>query len=171
MANVIKEQKLIDTQKRALLKYIFIGDGTTAQSNTVLVDVSNLAYSLNANGQIMVSNTHQKSVYRTTIKRVFGQAKANGYAVLQWHGMNGLSNQEIVTISSGGFDYEFENLGGGAVMHNPNLSDSANTNGDIMISTVSPGVDDVFTIFVDLKKDNQDYDAGQTADPKSFNIV
>lgn len=169
MANVIKEQKLIDTTNRALLKYVFIGDGTTAEANTILVDVSNLAYSLNANGQIMVSNTHQRSTYKTTIHRIFGEAKANGYAILRWHGANGAANQEIVTISTGRFDYDFENMGRGAIVFNPNISDPANTTGDINLTTVSPGTNDVMTIFIDLRKDNQDYDAGQAADPTTFN--
>lgn len=170
MANIIKEQKLVDTTTRALLKYVFIGDGSTAEANTVLVDVSNLAYSLNANGMIMVSNTHPRSTYKTTIRRIFGEAKANGYIALKWHGLNN-TNTEIVTVSDGNFDYNFENMGAGAMIFNPNRTDPANTTGDILISTVAPGTNDVATIFIDLRKDNQDYDAGQTADPTAFNRI
>lgn len=161
MANIIKEQKIIDNNKRALLKYVFIYVDT-AQANTVLIDASMLANALNANGKIMSSNTHPKSTYRTKIKRIFGQAKSSGYVKLQWHGD---SNSEIVTFNTGNFDYQFESMGDGATILNP----EANASGDILFSTSGAASGDAFTLFVDLRKYSEDYDAGQTADPIAFN--
>ena len=160
MPNKLIEQRLIDTNKRTLLKYVFLSDGT-AEANTRLLDASNLKFALNANGYIMQSNTHPKSSYRTTIKRVFGGAKTSGYIKLQWEGD---ANSEIVTLNSG-FDYNFEAMGDGAVIWNP----EANATGDILFSTVATAANDTFTIFVDLKKNAEDYDQGQTADPAAFN--
>lgn len=157
----ITGQKLVDSTKRALLKYVYISDGTNSGNNTLL-DVKTLAYSLNARGVIMTSNTDPKTTYRTYIKRIFGQAKSNGYITLQWAGD---TNSRIVSISTGPFDYNFESMGDGAVIPNP----EANSNGNILITTVNTVAADVATIFIDLKKDARDYDAGQTADPKAFN--
>jgi len=167
MSNILKEQKLIDNQKRALIKYVFISDGT-AEANTTLIDVSSLAYSLNANGYIMVSDTHQKSIYRTTIKRIFGSITSNGYISLKWSGTGPGLNNEIVVLGSGAFDLGFDVTGstGAAAIFNP---DEANSTGDIVFSTVANKVNDTFTLFVDIKKDNRDYDAGQSADPVAFN--
>lgn len=159
----IKEQKLIDGTKRSLLKYVVLGNGTQ-NSNTVLVDVSSLAFSLNANGKIMSSNTHPKSTYRTTIKRCFGTLVSNGSIRIQWHGD---SNTEALVFGSGSFDFDFQSMGDGAVISNP----EANSSGDILISTVGLAAGEAATIFLDLKKDNRDYDAGQTADPYAFNAV
>ena len=160
MANLIREQRLIDSNKRALIKYVMTLD--TAVANTVLVNASTLNLALNTNGYIMTSNTNPKSQYRTTIKRVFGNAKANAYIKLQWQGA---TNSEIITISSGNFDYSFDNMGDGATISNP----EASSTGQILMTVVTPSSADAATIFLDLRKDARDYDAGQTADPVAFN--
>lgn len=160
MANVIREQRLIDSTKRALLKYTMLLD--TAAANSTLVDVSTLQYALNANGRIMTTNTDPKSSYGTTIKRIYGAVKANTYIKLQWHGD---SNSEIVILPSGRFNYSFDAHGDSAVITNP----EANSSGDILISVITPSSTDAATIFIDLKKDNRDYDAGQSLDPIAFN--
>ena len=160
MANLIREQRIIDSNKRALIKYVMTLD--TAIANTTLVDASSLNLALNTNGYIMTSNTDQRNLYRTTIKRIFGSAKANAYIKLQWQGA---TNSEIVTISTGQFDYDFQSMGDGATIPNP----EASANGDILITVVTPSSADAATIFFDLRKDSRDYDAGQTADPVAFN--
>lgn len=160
MANLVREQRLVDTQRRSLIKYTMTLD--TAIANSTLVDVSTLRYALNANGYIMSSNTNPLGNYRTTIKRIFGTAKANAYIKLQWQGA---SNSEIVTIPTGAFDFDFQSMGDGATISNPETS----SNGDILLTVVTPSSADAATIFIDLKKDNRDYDAGQSADPTAFN--
>jgi hypothetical protein len=162
MANVITEHKIIDENKRALIKYSFLSDGSQV-SNTILMDASSLVNAMNANNMLMVSNTHQKSLYRTTIKRIWGHAKANGHFNLQWHGD---ANNSIIRFSSGSFDYNFDAYSSGGVIPNP----EANSNGDILISTGGGMLaNDYFTILVDLKKDAKDFQAGQLTDPVAFN--
>lgn len=163
MANLIRQQNLIDSNKRALLKYVLISDGTQS-ANTLLVDASMLRYSLNANGYIMSGNTHTKTNYRTNVKRVFGSATlGSGASIkLQWQGD---SNSEIVTIGTGSFDYSFDSVGDNATISNP----EANATGDILITTKNLTANDVATFFIDLRKNSEDYDAGQTADPFAFN--
>lgn len=161
MANIIREQRIIDNNKRTLIKYVFISDGT-AESNTRLVDASTLSGALNVNNQIMVSNTHPKTNYRTTIRKIFGQAKANGFFTLNWQGD---SNSQIVTVADGRIDYNFEVMGDNAVVPNP----EANATGDILLTSYNNKAGDAFTIILDLRKNSEDYHAGQFNDPTAFN--
>jgi hypothetical protein len=81
---------------------------------------------------------------------------------LQWEGA---SNTEIVTFGNGTFDYDFQSMGDGAIIPN----NETNPTGDILFTVNNNKNFDSFTLFIDLKKDNNDYDAGQTADPYAFN--
>ena len=159
MANTIREQRIIDSNKRALIKYVILSDGTQ-ESNTRLIDASNLAFALNANGYIMSSNVHPKSNYRTTVRKIKAYSKTAGSIRLQWEGD---ANSEIITFGSASVDMNFEN--DGAVIWNP----EANATGDILVTTANLVFGDAITIFIDLKKNSEDYDAGQTADPYAFN--
>lgn len=161
MANLIREQRIVDNNKRALLKYVMMLD--TAAANITLVDASTLRFALNANSQIMSSNTHPRSEYRTTIKRIFGTARANAYIKLQWQGA---TNTEIVTINNGPFDFDFHSMGDGAVV---GTTETSGQNGDILVTIVTPSSADAATIFIDLRKNQSDFDQGQTADPAAFN--
>jgi hypothetical protein len=157
MANVIREQKLIDSNKRALLKYVILSDGTQ-ESNTRLLDASSLAFALNATG--VISQTNPKSNYRTSIKKIKAYSKTAGSVRLKWEGD---ANSEIITFGTASVDFNFEN--DGAVISNP----EANATGDILVSTLGLAAGDAITIFLDIRKDSLDYDAGQTADPYAFN--
>ena len=163
MANVVREQKLIDSTRKALVKYVVLSDGT-ATANTRLLDASGLAYSLNANGQILGVGTDIKSDgYVLTINRIFGYSKLAGYVSLKWEGD---ANSEIVTFGGNGqFDFNFAEGGTAGSISNP----EANATGDILYTTVAPTNGDTFTLFVELKKDGGSYDQGQTADPTAFN--
>jgi len=164
MANLITEQKIIDSTKRSLLKYVIISDGTQ-DANTLLVDASSLGFSLNANGYIMTGGVHPKSNYRTTVKRILCNLSTPGAHIrLKWHGD---SNSDIVTCSSGTTDYNFTGTIDSSTLSNP----ETNATGDILITTKGFDANTVATIIIDLKKDNRDYDAGQTADPYAFNRI
>ena len=157
MANSIAEQKLIDSNKRALIKYVILSDGTQ-EANTRLLDASALSFALNATG--VISQTDMKSNYRTTIKKIKAYSRTSGSIRLKWQGD---ANSEIITFGSASVDLNFEN--DGAVISNP----EANATGDILVSTANLVSGDAITIFIDLKKNSEDYDAGQTADPYAFN--
>lgn len=158
MANTIREQKLIDSNKRTLVKYVIISDGTQ-EANTILLDASSLAYSLNANGYIMQSNVHPKATYRTSVKKVKAFGKVSGTIRLKWQGD---ANSEFVVFGS---SVDVGEEGESVLITNP----EGNTSGDILISTVGLASGDALTLFIDLKKDNADFDAGQTARPYDFN--
>jgi len=159
MANVIREQRLIDSNKKSVILYTVLSDGTQ-QSNTTLIDVSTLAFALNANGYIMSSNTHPKSTYRTSIMRIVGHGKISGAAHLKFEGD---ANGAVMTIGTGVTDISFDGMGGALT------NAEANSVGDILISTLGLAANDAFTLIIELRKDGRDYDQGQTADPQAFN--
>lgn len=164
MANLIRQQKIIDSNKRALIKYVIISDGSQ-EANSVLIDAGSLAFALNANSKILGIGSDRKSNYRTTIKRICGHSRSNNALIkIQW---NGDSNSEIVVFGGeNNFDYEFSSMGDGAVLANP----EANTTGNVLISTTGFASGEAVTFFVDLRKNGYDYDSGQTADPTAFNV-
>lgn len=162
MANIIKQEKIIDTQKRALLKYVIITDGTTNEANTILLNAASLNYALNVNNQLLGAGTDKKSVYRTAIKRIFGNLKIGGNIRLQWQNDG---NSEIVVLTSGRVDLQFEPMGDGATI----ATTGTNPTGNVLITTAGVTTNDAGTLFIDIRKDNRDYDAGQSADPVAFN--
>lgn len=167
MTNIITQTNLIDSTKRALVRYTIRSDGTS-EANTKILDVSMLVNSLNTSGKILSGNTNAKSVYRTSVQRVFGSysAKNKGHVELGWESTTGANGTAtFVSFGEGFFDYNFTGTGHGDAVPTP----SSNTNGDIIL-TASLANLDVITFYVDLKKDNRDYDAGQTADPAAFDI-
>lgn len=162
MANLIRTQNLIDHNKRTLTKIVIVSDGTN-QANTIILDVSTLRAALNTNNYVMVSNTHERACYNVAVKRIFGNFKSSaGVGRVQWQGT---SNSEIVTFGTGHFDFNFEAMGDGAVITNPEPV----TQGDILITTTGLAANDCITLFIDVRKDNRDYDAGRFADPHAFN--
>ena len=138
----------------------------SGDTNTVLIDAATLSNSLNVNNKILNSGTDRKSTYRTTIKRIWGQGQigTNKIVTLQWKDD---TNSPIVTFGTGHFDYNFDREGMSGAIATPV---GANATGNIIFtSTATTG--DAFTLFIDLKKDNRDYDAGQTRDPAAFNAA
>ena len=161
MATTITKQVLVDTNRRSLVKFVGVG-GTDA--NTTLLDVSTLQFALNVNNQILGAGVDRKTTYNNTIKRIYGQGQmtSSTNVTLKWKSD---SNNAIVTFGTGHFDYNFDREGMSGAIATPV---GANATGNIIFtSTATTG--DAFTLFIDLKKDNRDYDAGQTRDPAAFN--
>lgn len=162
MGNTIRNQRLVDNNKRCLTKVVIVSDGTN-EANTVVIEAASLQYALDTNGFIMANNANAKSVYRTTVKRVAGSSSgANTHIRLQWEGDE---NSEIITFGQGNFDFDFQSMGDGAIISNP----EANATGNILISTTGLTASATVTLFIDLRKDGRDYDSGQTKDPVAFN--
>ena len=116
MANIVNSQILVDTSKRTLIRFNINSDGTAANnSNNLLLNASSLKGALNTNGYIMTGNTNPRPNYRLSIKRAFGAAHANGFFRLKWQSD---ANSDIMIFPDGSFDYNFESMGDGAVIHN-----------------------------------------------------
>ena len=159
MATVLTTQTLVDTNRHSVIKIVGTG-GTDA--NVSLIKAANLAFAINATGQ--VSATNPKRLNRVAIRRIWGQGQitAPNAVTLRW---GGNTNTAIVTFGTGWFDYNFDS---GCVGGTIEVPDQANCTGDIVFSSTA-GASDSWTLFVDLKKDGRDYDQGQTRDPLAFN--
>ena len=159
MATVLTTQTLVDTNRHSVIKVVGVG-GTDA--NVSLIKAANLAYAINATGQ--VSSTNPKRLNRVAIKRIWGQGQmtAAKAVTLQW---GGNSNSAIVTFGTGSFDYNFD---ASSTQGTIEIPDQANCTGDIIFSSTA-GATDTWTLFIDLKKDGRDYDQGQARDPLAFN--
>jgi hypothetical protein len=163
MANRVERQTLIDTNKRTLLKYVIFADGT-ATANSSLIKFNELRFAKNANSYI--SNTDPKPHYGVGIKRVYGYSKiqnAAGYITLKWEDA---ANSEILAFGSNDIDIDVSGgLSGDAATI---YSAAANVKG-LIYSATSPTAGDVVNLFIDIRKDSKDFDAGAGADPQAFN--
>lgn len=159
MATVITTQRLVDTNRHAVIKVVGVGG---SDANVSLIVAANLAYAINATGKI--STLNPKRLNRVAIKRIWGQGQMTaGKAVtLQW---GGNSNSNIVTFGTGPFDYNFDM---GSTAGTIEIPDPANCTGDIVFSSTA-GATDTWTMFIDIKKDGRDFDQGQARDPAAFN--
>jgi len=160
MATVLTKQTLVDTNRHSVIKIVGVG-GTDA--NVSLVVAANLAFAINATGQVSTSNP--KRLNRVAIKRIWGQGQITptNAVTLKW---GGNANSAIVTFGNGPFDYNFDS---GSTPGTIEIPDTANCTGDIVFSSTA-GATDSWTLFIDLKKDGRDYDQGGARDPQAFNV-
>ena len=162
MANSNLVQKIVDTNRRLYVKMTGEFDGTGQETSVIKVDASSLNLALNSNGYIMTSNTDPLSTYRVTPFRiVYHVSMASGHVKLYFDSSDG-SDGTIVNLGNGWGDMGLE----GAIFTSPL---TANSNGDILLTTFGAAANDSYTIILDCRKDSRDYDAGQTADPAAFN--
>lgn len=156
MANVTTEQRLIDMQTRTIIKLTGTIDGASGQiTPNVAVDVSTLAYASNANGMVMVSNTHPKQSYRTTIKKIIADV-TGGYVILAYQ--QNSANNTIWTLGPGFREIDLDRISIGPLT-NPE-SNTQLTSGDIVLSTQGFGANGAYTILMEIKKDARDYISG-----------
>lgn len=158
MANAYTEDRIIDSNKRALIK--ITGTLDSDMSGLVVVDASTLAQAMNANNLLMVANTHPKAQYRTNVIRLWGDVKVDGYLTLQYDGDSNI----IQTLGSGSFNMDLDGALAGTV-----TNDVANTTGDVTLTGVGIGANNAYTIYIDMRKDPRDFNQGQIDEPSSFN--
>lgn len=162
MANQFTEDRLVDSNRKTVIKLTGRFDGTGQISNTVLVDTSTLAFAMNANNLIMVSNTHPKGAYRVSVSRVWGDVNIpNGYLTLSYEGD---ANTPFVFLSGQINDLNFEEAKAAGIDSN-----EANATGNILISTMGAAANNSYTLFLELNKNAQDFSQGQHSDPAAFN--
>jgi len=157
VANSNTVQKLVDSNKRAVIKMSGIFDGSGQETGVIKVVASSLAFALNANSQIMSSNTHPRSIYNLAVNKInYNVGSAGGHVKLAFDNSTGLDGTIAVLRGAGFLDEE------GVVIVNPNSS--PNSNGDIVLTTLGMVANDSYTIILDLRKAADSYDRGQTAD-------
>lgn len=165
MANITSFQKLVDTNRKAVIKITNRFDGASGQdSGRLVIDSSNLAFALNTTGGLKTGGTNALPRYRVDVVKAYGSVSPGGQVLVQYDNTVAANQQNsIVAIFNQGFsNYDEE----GHVMNNPHFGTS---NGNIIVTTLGIGANGSYDITLELRKDAMHFGAGQHADPAAFN--
>ena len=168
MANSYSVQTIKDTTEHAVIKLVGKFDGTGQEDNHRKIAANTLAGALATNG-FPVANVHGGSAnttlpyYNLSVNRVWYNCVApNGDVQLFWHAD---TTVPIMFLSGNG---EFDGMGSWTTIPN-NARGTANCIGDIGIQTRGMTSNTSYTIILELRKDNAQYQRGQFNDPAAFN--
>ena len=167
MANLYTYEVLRDTTEKAVIKLTANFDGT-GDENQIRIKANTLYGALDANSvplnsALSVSNT-ALPYYGLTITRIGYNiaSQQRGYAELYWAATNPANNTPIMNMDLCG-EYS-EDQGVVSLKNN-----APNPTGDIGVYTYGLGANCAYTLFIELRKDNQYYQRGQFNDPAAFN--
>lgn len=165
-----RKQTIKDTTREAVIKLTGIIDATQPfadPANTTII-VSGLSGALDTNNAVApLANSVYRGFYNTQIKKINYVVAADtlyGVVTLNWRGAN--SNTIIASLQGAG-TIDFEQMGG---LINFNADGKTGNTGDIFVGAngVAAGG---YTLIVHLKKDNNDFSAGQERDPALIKSV
>jgi hypothetical protein len=169
MANTLEYQVLKDTTEHAMIKLTGYFDGTAGQENDHFRIKANTLYgALATNGYPVVnaagySANTPLSYYGLAVSRIwYDCADGAGEVSLFWHAD---SVKYIMHMNGNG---EYDGMGNWVTIPN-NSKGTANSVGDIGIITRGMIANSVYTVIVELRKENEYYQRGQFNDPAAFN--
>jgi hypothetical protein len=165
--NVFEYQVLKDTTERVVIKLTGKFDGTSGQEdNAVRIQANTLYGALNSNTvpDLLTHGGSAKPYYDLQIFRLWYDCAnpAGGDVELFWNAQT----RRTIGFYSG--TYEYDAAGNWITIPN-NAKGSAGCLGDIGIATRGMGANNSYTIVLDLRKNNTDYQRGQFNDPAAFN--
>ena len=166
-APVTSIQILKDTTQHAVIKLTGLFDGTQQEENVCRIQANTLYGALDANSVPLytaqsVSNT-ALPYYGLTVFRAWGiNSSINGSVELKWQA----DTPKTIMYVSGGTDYD--GYGNWVTIPN-NAAGTAGCLGDIAVTTRGMSANDAYTIVLELRKDNAQYQRGQFNDPAAFN--
>jgi hypothetical protein len=169
MANIYTYEVLRDTTEKAVIKLTANFDGT-GEENQIRIRANTLYGALDANSvplntALSVSNT-ALSYYGLTITRIGYNiaSQQKGYAELYWAAANTANNTAIMNMDLCG-EYS-ESQGMVAITNN-----APGATGDIGVRTFGMGAiaNTAYTLFLEIRKQNEYYQRGQFNDPAAFN--
>jgi hypothetical protein len=169
MANVFTYQILRDTTEHTTIKLTGLFSGSDGQeSNVVRIQANSLYGAMDSNrthNLVDPANTGALPYYGLYINRLWYDCPAgNGNVELFW-------NADIPrTIFQLNGNAEYDGQGNWIVIPNDSRG-TANSKGDIGIVTRGMEANDCYTLVVELRKDNTDYQRGQFNDPAAFNYT
>lgn len=167
MANIFTYQVMKDTTEHAVIKLTGLFSGTDGQeSNTARIQANTLYGAMDSSrGNLLssVANTGPLPYYGLAINRLWYDCPAgNGNVELFW------SADTSKTIFQLNGNSEYDACGNWITIPN-NAQGTANCNGNIGIVTRGMTANDCYTIILELRKSNEDYQRGQFNDPAAFN--
>jgi hypothetical protein len=168
MANAFTTQTIKDTTEHAVIKLTGKFDGSGQEDNHMRISANSLYGALATNG-FPVANVHGGSAntplsyYNLLVNRIWYNCTAPaGDVQLFWHADTAIS---LMFLSGNG---EFDGMGTWTTIPN-NARGTANCIGDIGIQTRGMAANTSYTIIMELRKDNAQYQRGQFNDPAAFN--
>ena len=163
MANLYTYQVLRDTTEKAVIKLTANFDGTGQESNNYRIQANTLAGALTSNNNILPNGT-PLSYYGLSISRIGYNiaSQQKGYVELSWTAANTAQSVPIMNMDLCG-EYS-EDQGMVSIKNN-----APNPTGDIGVTTFGLVANSAYTLFIELRKDNQYYQRGQFNDPAAFN--
>ena len=168
-APVTSIQVLKDTTEHAVIKLTGLFDGTQQESNVSRITANTLYGALATNGFPVAnvwggSANTTLSYYGLAIERVWGiNSSINGSVELYWQA----ATPKTIMYVSGTTDYDgYANW----VKIRNDSAGTANSNGDIGVTTRGMAANDAYTIVIEVRKDNAYYQRGQFNDPAAFNF-
>lgn len=166
MANQFTYQVIKDTTEHAVIKLTGKFDGTGQEDNSNRIAANSLYGALNANTVpgLLVNGGLAKSYYNLSINRLWYDC-VNSTAAdvdIYWN-----ANPTISAFLLSG-TYEYDGAGNWVTISNATKG-TTGSNGDIGIRTRGFGANSSYTIVLELRKDNADYQRGQFNDPAAFN--
>lgn len=167
MSNVFTYQVMKDTTEHTVIKLTGLFDGASGdESNATRIQANSFYGALDssrANLLSSVANTGPLSYYNLLISRVWYDTPASNSDVeLFW---NADIPKTIFHLNGNG---EYGSAGNWITISN-NTRGSANSKGDIGVTTRNMAANSSYTIILELRKDNYDYQRGQFNEPAAFN--
>lgn len=167
MANVFTYQILKDTTTHTVIKLTGLFSGADGQeSNTARIQANSLYGALDSSrGNLLssIANTGPLPYYGLAVNRLWYDCPSgNGNIELYW---TADTNQTIFHLNG---NLEYDANGNWITIPN-NAQGSANANGNIGITTRGMVANDAYTLIMELRKSNEDYQRGQFNDPAAFN--
>ena len=168
MANNYTYEVLKDTTQKTVIKLTANFDGSGQESNAYRIQANTLYGALDANGvplwtSLSVSNT-ALPYYGLSVSRVGYNiaSQQKGYIELSWTAANTAQSVPIMNMDLCG---QYSEEQGMVTIRN----NAPNPTGDIGVTSFGLGANCAYTLFVELRKDNQYYQRGQFNDPAAFN--
>lgn len=165
MSNVYTYQVLKDTTEQAIIKLTGKFDGTGQEANSVRIQANTLSGALDsskANLLSSTSNTGPLSYYGLTLMRVWYDITQGSDLEMYW---TADTSKTIMLLSGNG---EYDATGQSITIPN-NAAGTANCTGDIGFTSRGMLANNSYTIVMELRKDNAQYQRGQFNDPAAFN--
>jgi hypothetical protein len=167
-APVTSIQILKDTTQHTVIKLTGLFDGTQQESNVARI-VANGLYGAMATNGFPVANVYGGSAntplsyYGLSVFRAWGvNSSVNGSIELAWSA----TTPKTIMYVSGSTDYD--GYANWLTIPN-NAAGTSGCLGDIAVTSRGMQANDTYTIVIELRKDNTQYQRGQFNDPAAFN--
>ena len=164
MANAFSYQVIKDTTEHAVIKLTGKFDGSGQEDNPHRISANTLSGALNTENGLLSLGGTAKDFYNLSINRVwYDCVNPNGADVdIYWN-----ANPTITAFLISG-TYEYDGAGNWITIPNA-AKGTAGCNGDVGIRTRGFVANTSYTIILELRKDNADYQRGQLTEPGAFN--